>query len=71
LSRSAVVDLYTGVVAAAPIHPADEGDAATLSPTLDAAARHLDAVGLAPSEDAPCVMVADKGYHSREQLKAL
>src|ERR1700691_4136390 len=46
------VDLDTGVVVAAPIHPADE-------------------VGLAPSEDAPCVVVADKGYHAREQLKAL
>ena len=65
------VDLDTGVVVAAPIHPADEGDTTTLSPTLDAAARNLDAVGLAPSEDAPCVAVADKGYHSREQLKAL
>ena len=29
------------------------------------------AVGLAPSEDVPCVVVADKGYHAREQLKAL
>jgi transposase len=65
------VDLDTGVVVAAPIHPANEGDATTLSPTLDAAARNLDAVGLAPSEDAPCVVAADKGYHAREQLKAL
>ena len=65
------VDLDTGVVVAAPIHPADEGDTTTLLPTLDAAARNLDAVGLAPSEDAPCVVVADKGYHAREQLKAL
>src|SRR5271155_5286894 len=65
------VDLDTGVVVAAPIHSADEGDTTTLSPTLDAAARNLDAVGLAPSEDAPCVVVADKGYHAREQLKAL
>ena len=65
------VDLDTGVVVAAPIHPADEGDTTTLSPTLDAAARNLDAVGLAPSEDVPCVVVADKGYHAREQLKAL
>jgi transposase len=65
------VDLDTGVVVAAPIHPADEGDTTTLSPTLYAAARNLDAVGLAPSEDAPCVVVADKGYHAREQLKAL
>lgn len=65
------VDLDTGVVVAAPIHPADEGDTTTLSPTLEAAARNLDAVGLAPSEEEPCVMVADKGYHAREQLKAL
>src|SRR5271157_2136353 len=65
------VDLDTGVVVAAPIHPADEGDTTTLSPTLEAAARNLDAVGLAPSEDAPCVLVADKGYHARDRLKAL
>jgi transposase len=65
------VDLDTGVVVAAPIHPADEGDATTLSPTLEAAKRNLDAVGLAPSEEEPCVLVADKGYHAREQLKAL
>jgi transposase len=54
------VDLDTGVVVAAPIHPADEGDTTTLSPTLDAAARNLDAVGLAPSEEEPCVAAADK-----------
>ena len=65
------VDLDTGVVVAAPIHPADEGDTTTLSPTLEAAARNLEAVGLAPSEEEPCVVVADKGYHAREQLKAL
>ena len=29
------VDLDTGVVVAAPIHPADEGDTTTLSPTLE------------------------------------
>ena len=54
------VDLDTGVVVAAPIHPTDEGDTTTLSPTLDVAARNLDAVGLAPSEDKPCVLAADK-----------
>ena len=42
-----------------------------LAPTLEAAARNLDAVGLAPSEDEPCVVAADKGYHAREPLKAL
>jgi transposase len=65
------VDLDTGVVVAAPIHPADEGDAKTLSPTLEVATRNLEEVGVAPSADEPCVLVADKGYHSRAQLKAL
>ena len=35
------VDLDTGVVVAAPIHSADEGDTTTLSPTLEAAACNL------------------------------
>jgi transposase len=65
------VDLDTGVVVAASIHPADEGDTTTLSPTLEVAERNLDAVGLAPSEEEPCVVVADKGYHARERLGAL
>ena len=65
------VDLDTGVVVAAPIHAADEGDTTTLSPTLEVAARNLGEVGLPPSEDEPCVLVADKGYHARDQLKAL
>jgi transposase len=65
------VDLDTGVVVAAPIHPADQGDTKTLSPTLEVAARNLGEVGLAPNEDEPCVLVADKGYHARDQLKVL
>ena len=56
---------------AAPIHPADQGDTKTLSPTLEVAARNLGEVELAPIEDEPCVLVADKGYHARESLKAL
>jgi hypothetical protein len=50
------VDLDTGVVVAAPIHPADEGDTTTLSPTLEVAERNLDAVGLAPTKDEPCAV---------------
>ena len=65
------VDFDTGVVVAAPIHSADEGDTTTLSPTLEAAACNLAEVGLAPSQDEPCVLVADKGYHARDQLRAL
>jgi hypothetical protein len=40
------VDPDTVVVVAAPIHPADEGDTATLSSTLKVAERNLGAVGL-------------------------
>ncbi|MFG1466808.1 transposase, partial [Xanthobacter sp. DSM 24535] len=65
------VDLDTGIIVAAPIHPADEGDTTTLDPTLEAAARNLADIGLAPTPEAPCELVADKGYHSREGLKDL
>src|ERR1700728_3466408 len=51
--------------------PASSWRRRSIPPTQDAAGSNLDAVGLAPSEDAPCVVVADKGYHAREQLKAL
>src|SRR5215212_9399713 len=65
------VDLDTGAVVAAEVHPADRGDTATLPGTLESAARHLAAVEAAPSAEEPAEMVADKGYHSREVLKAL
>ena len=56
---------------AAPIHPADKGDTTTLDPTLEAAARNLTDIGLAPMSGDPCDLVTDKGYHSREILKGL
>ena len=65
------VDLDTGVIVAAPIHPADEGDPTTLPGTLEAAARNLADVGFAPTAEEPCILVGDKGYHSREGLKRL
>jgi len=65
------VDLDTGVVVAAPIHRADAGDTTTLGPTLEEAHKNLSAVGLAPTPEAPCDLVADKGYHSRDGLKGL
>lgn len=65
------VDLDTGVVVAAPIHAADEGDTTTLEPTLVEAQKNLSAVGLAPTPDDPCDVVADKGYHARAVLKDL
>src|ERR687890_187237 len=65
------VDLDTGVIVAARIHPADQGDTWTLAATLEHAEAMLDLVGLAPTPEAPAEMIADKGYHSREGLKAL
>src|SRR5215203_199110 len=65
------LDLDTGAVVAAEMHPADRGDTATLPGTLESAARHLAAVEAAPSAEVPAELVADKGYHSRETLKSL
>ena len=65
------VDLDTGVIVAVPIHEADKGDTATLDPTLKEAEKNLSAVGLAPTSEDPCDLVADKGYHSRDVLKGL
>jgi hypothetical protein len=65
------VDLDTGVIVAAPIHEADQGDTTTLEPTLKEAENNLSAVGLAPTSEEPCDLVADKGYHSRDVLKGL
>ena len=65
------VDLDTGVIVAARIHPADQGDTRTLAATLEQAEAMLDLVGLAPTPETPAEMIADKGYHSREGLKAL
>jgi transposase len=65
------VDLDTGVIVAARIHPADQGDTHTLAETLEQAEAMLDLVGLAPTPETPAEMIADKGYHSREGLKAL
>ena len=53
------------------IHGGDQGDTTTLAPTLAEAARNLVAVGFKPTAETPCDLIADKGYHSREHLKAL
>jgi transposase len=65
------VDLDTGVIVAARIHRADQGDTHTLAETLEQAEAMLDLVGLAPTPETPAEMIADTGYHSREGLKAL
>jgi len=65
------MDLDTGAVVAAELHPADQGDTATMPGTLASAAEHLAAVDTAPTPAAPAELIADKGYHSRDGLKAL
>ena len=65
------VDLDTGAIIAAEIHPADQGDTVTLPETLQAAEGNLAAVGAGPTEEEPAELVADKGYHSRDGLKDL
>ena len=65
------VDLDTGAIVAAEIHPADQGDSTTLPETLATAAANLAAVDAAPTPQDPAELVADKGYHSRDGLKDL
>jgi len=65
------VDLDTGAIVAAEVHPADRGDTATLPETLKSAEANLAAVGAAPTPEDPAELVADKGYHSRDGLKDL
>jgi len=66
------VDLDTGAVIAAELHPADQGDTTTLTGTLEAAEANLAAVLEAPPDaEDPAELVTDKGYHSRAVLKSL
>ena len=71
LQAEHAVDLDTGAVVAAELHPADEGDTTTLPKTLAAAEANLEAVDVAPTAEDPAECVTDKGYHSRLVLKAL
>jgi len=59
------------VIVAAPIHEADQGDTTTLDSMLKEAEKNLSGVGLEPTAEEPCDLVADKGYHSRDVLKGL
>lgn len=65
------VDLDTGAIVAAEIHPADRGDTTTMPGTLEAAEANLAAVDAAPTVNDPAELIADKGYHSRDGLKDL
>jgi Transposase and inactivated derivatives len=65
------VDLDTGVIVAAALHPADNGDTTTINGTLAAAEKNLAQIHAAPTPAKPSELVADKGYHSRAVLKNL
>ena len=54
------VDLDTGVIVAARIHPADQGDTQTLAATLEQAEAMLDLVGRAPTPETPAEMITTK-----------
>jgi hypothetical protein len=54
-----------------PTVAADQGDTATMPDTLANAIEHLTAVDAARTPEAPAELIADKGYHSRNALKAL
>jgi transposase len=60
------VDLETGAVVAVTVQGADEGDAATSVETLIETAEQIDTV--LPEGDGLKEVVADKGYHSNQEL---
>jgi len=60
------VDLETGAVVAVTVQDADEGDTTTSRDTLTAAAEQIEAV--VPDGDGLKEVVADKGYHSNQEL---
>src|SRR5229473_3271244 len=78
-----VVDLDTGAVVALGIQPGDQGDTESMRKTLSEAGKEITTLaGTAAREDAvgSCAgvsetgverVVADKGYHSRDSVKAL
>jgi hypothetical protein len=65
------VDPGSGAIAAAEVHSADQDDTTTMPGTLATAAKQPAAVEAAPTAEVPAELVADKGYHSRDGLKAL
>jgi transposase len=65
------VDLDTGIIVAAALHPANNGDTTTIAGTLVAAEKNLAQINAAPTSDKPSELVTDKGYHSRALLKDL
>ena len=62
------VDVESDLIVAAEIHPADEGDPATVLVTATAAREHLEAVHSPHTGEE---ILADKGYHKAETLDLL
>ena len=61
-----VVQLESGLIVGARIHPADRGDAGTLVDSVMLAEQHLRAAG---SDRAIDEVAADKGYHKASELE--
>ena len=64
------VDLDTGAVVAAELHPADEGDTTTLEKTLAAAKENLASVDVAPTVEDLAECVTDKGYQPVDEVSS-
>jgi transposase len=74
------VDMETGAVVAVTVQPANAGDTQTLPETLAQAAGHIEVVAQIVEEatgaqmvapEGPVELVADKGYHSRDTVRAV
>src|SRR5258707_1491515 len=59
------VDLDTGIIVAAALHPADQGDTAAIEGTLTMASRNLAQDSAAPTTYKPTEQFADKGSRAR------
>jgi transposase len=68
-----VVDLDSGAIVSAKLHPADTGDTTTIHATLKDTRTQLKRIKqkAAPKRGRPAELVGDKGYHSRATLKSL
>lgn len=65
------VDMKTGVVVAATIQPANEGDTTTMWTTLQECLENVEVALPESDKDSKLEVVADKGYHSNESMLTL
>jgi hypothetical protein len=54
------VDLDTGIIVAAALHPADQGDTTTIEGTLAAAQNNVAQIGAVPTKQKPSELVTDR-----------